>query len=181
MREEIIKAAIRLSEESGVKFTLSELARSMKISKKTIYKFFDGKADLINAAIDYIFQDIHNQSGEIMKQGIPNRDKLKLVLSIYPTVISFDSLKLNKLVELYPEIHESILRQFSINWDLTEELFRLSVKEGSIRDINFEYFKAILLGIFDNSMKFENHKEVTLKCIETVFEGFNKAGGSYGG
>ena len=174
MRERIIQSAIKLVEKDGVKFTLSEVAASIKISKKTIYKFFKGKDELISAVIVYIFSDIHRQIDDICALPMSTLNKLKEVVGIYPTVINFDTFKLNKLVELYPDIHKSITAQFDINWEKTLALYDQCVIEGSVREIPREYFMTVLLGIYDRALHYDNHREVTRACIDAVFSGFAK-------
>lgn len=49
MRERIIKAAIESLQAEGLKFSVDTIASKLKISKKTIYKFFPDKETLAYA------------------------------------------------------------------------------------------------------------------------------------
>lgn len=77
MKEKIIQTAVDLVQEYGVKFTLSDIASNAGISKKTIYKYFDSKEALLRAVVDYVFEDIRRQHQKILKQDLPNVEKLK--------------------------------------------------------------------------------------------------------
>lgn len=174
MRDKIIESALELVEKYGIKFTLDDVAVMLKISKKTIYKYFKNKEDLINAIIDFVFADIHKQHQHILKKDISDVEKLKMIVTVYPSVIHFDTLKLNKLIELHPKIYERINKQLFDNWDLTLELFDKCVESGSMRPISRECFRTVLLGIYDRVMHFDDHENMTKECVDAVFNGFVK-------
>lgn len=175
MRQKIIDTAISLAQEHGIKFTLEDIAAQASISKKTIYKYFDGKESLINAAVDYIFADIHKQHEDILSLDISETEKLRKIACVYPSVIRFDSLKLDKLIELHPDIYRRIEKHLRDNWELTLELFDRCVGEGSLKNIDREYFRMILLGIFEQTLCAENPEQATKACIDAVFFGFVKS------
>jgi AcrR family transcriptional regulator len=57
-RDKIIHEAYLLISAYGfVKFTMDELARHMGMSKKTLYRLFDSKYDLISQVIEYIVEN----------------------------------------------------------------------------------------------------------------------------
>jgi AcrR family transcriptional regulator len=50
MKEKILDVAAKLIQQYGLKkFTVDEIASQLKISKKTIYKYFESKDDLIRS------------------------------------------------------------------------------------------------------------------------------------
>lgn len=51
MKEQIIKTAVECMKKEGLKFSLDMLAEKMKISKKTIYKYFPCKEILAQGNI----------------------------------------------------------------------------------------------------------------------------------
>lgn len=172
MREKIIECALGLVDMHGIKFTLDDVAVTLRISKKTIYKHFKNKEDLINAIIDFVFADIHKQHQQILKKDISDVEKLKMIVTVYPSVIHFDTLKLNKLIELHPKIYERINKQLFDNWDLTLEMFDKCVENGSMRPISRECFRTVLLGIYDRAIHYEDHEKMTEECVDAVFNGF---------
>ena len=59
MEKEIIQKAAYLFLQFGYKsVTMDDLAEQMRISKKTIYTFFDDKTSLIRASVWYIFDEV---------------------------------------------------------------------------------------------------------------------------
>lgn len=172
LKEKIIQAAISLSEKEGIRFTLADLASGMKISKKTIYKYFDGKEALLNEAIEYIFNDIHRQISEISKLDLSELDKLMLAVSVYPTVINLDKLTLSDMEEQYPSVYNNIKNQLDKNWEQTLCLYDSCVEKGFIKNIDREYFRAVLLGLFEKTLPFPKQREATEQCLKAVFFGF---------
>lgn len=174
MRQIIVEAAIAMAEKKGIKFTLADIAAELKISKKTIYAYFSGKKELIGAAVDYIFDDIHRQSDGILRLDTGNLDKLREIVSVYPAVINFDRFKLNKLLKLYPDIFAKITARLDADWEQTFDLYEKCVQEGSLKDIPREYFRAVMLGIFEQCLYFEDHKQATKICVDAALYGFTK-------
>ncbi|MGN0486963.1 MAG: TetR/AcrR family transcriptional regulator [Acutalibacteraceae bacterium] len=172
MKEKIIKTTIQLIQTKGIGFTMDDIAAIGKISKKTIYKYFESKDVLLRTVVDYLFDDIHRQHLIILNQDLPNAEKLRRIVCVYPEALRLDSLNLDKLLEHHPEIHSRIDYQFHNNWELTLELYDRCVKEGSIRDIDRKYFRMILLGIFNQSIHAENQEQATIACVDAIFDGF---------
>ena len=59
MKKEIVQKAAYLFLQFGYKsVTMDDLAEQMRISKKTIYTYFDDKTSLIRASVWYIFDEV---------------------------------------------------------------------------------------------------------------------------
>ncbi|KRL05731.1 TetR/AcrR family transcriptional regulator [Liquorilactobacillus oeni] len=56
--KEVYAAVIRLLEERGPSFTTAELTQQLHISKRTLYKIFKTKADIIEATIAFFFHNL---------------------------------------------------------------------------------------------------------------------------
>lgn len=54
MKNTIIDASIELFQSVGLKFSIDMLAKKLKISKKTIYKYFIDKGSLAIALYEYL-------------------------------------------------------------------------------------------------------------------------------
>lgn len=172
MRTEIICAALAAFEEYGIKFSLDVIAKSLKISKKTIYQYFESKEELVSCAIDYIFADIHMQNAKIQKSDFPPLERLRQILGTYPTVINHDADKMNKIIELNPEIYAQIVRQFESHWDMTLDVYEECVQAGDVRPIRPECFRTVMLGVFDSVTRRGGGKEIMEECIDAVLYGF---------
>ena len=79
----ILEATADLFNEYGFKFTMQQLASKLKMSKKTLYVWFDNKRDLFHAMADYIFDAVQERKREIYEEtGIvvdENRDEIFVI------------------------------------------------------------------------------------------------------
>ena len=71
------------------KFTLDELASELQVSKKTIYKYFLNKEDLVAESVTHMLEDVRTKLNE--KIDDDNLDSLQKVIWIYK--ICFEYLK----------------------------------------------------------------------------------------
>lgn len=81
MRDKIIQASIESIRKEGLRFSVDSLANHLKISKKTIYKYFPDKEALATALYEKIFYDA-SINANILKQQSTAASKKKL-LSLY--------------------------------------------------------------------------------------------------
>lgn len=63
MKDIIIKRAITELQKEGLRFSIDEVAKSLKISKKTIYKYFPTKEDLAVAIYKSFYENAISQIG----------------------------------------------------------------------------------------------------------------------
>ena len=57
LRVRILDEAAKLFNEKGIRFTMDDLARSLAMSKKTIYTVFKDKRSIMTETIDRFFDD----------------------------------------------------------------------------------------------------------------------------
>ena len=72
-RDVFVDKAIELFNKKGVKFTLAELAKELKISKKTIYKLYGNKEDVIMLVVEQVFSYIKEKENCINKKWFKAR------------------------------------------------------------------------------------------------------------
>lgn len=171
MEEKIIKAVIHLFEKEGIKFTLDDLAEQEAISKKTIYKFFDNKEQLVERTVDYVFDDIARQHVVIISTDKPLLEKLREVLLVYPTVFQVTEQSMKKIIQFYPSIYQQILAHFNAQWDVTFQLLHDCIAQKIVQPISDQTFQIIMVGIFDNVIRYPEQKKVLSECVEVVLRG----------
>jgi AcrR family transcriptional regulator len=70
MKQQIIDECITLFNEKGCRFTLDDIVQSLRISRKTIYKYFLSKEDIFKAIIDEAYDDIHFKQNLIFNDDV---------------------------------------------------------------------------------------------------------------
>ena len=146
VRMRILNAAIMAFNEDGVKFTMDSVAGRIGISKKTIYKFFSGKDEMILAAINAGFDEVKAAEQEIIKdESLDIVEKLKRVIIVIPDqYMQVDWRRLNEFADYSPEAFALLNKRITSGWDSTFALFKRAVKEKKIRNINPLLFKNMI-------------------------------------
>lgn len=172
MREKILDSAIKMYNEKGVKFTIDDIAADLSISKKSVYKYFSGKDEIIDSVIEMVFDDIERQHYEILSRDDINvLEKLKKILNVNPTMMQVSDNKIAKLKELYPDSYKKIKNHFEGKWDLTLSVLDECRKQDYVKQVPDDIFRTVLIGIFDNSTNSDDYSDTVEKCIDWLFEG----------
>lgn len=100
-KEYIIQESIKLLKDFGLKFSIDVLSANTKMSKKTIYSFFQNKENLAYAVYEHVFHTYTLKTNEIMNE----------------TNLSIESIQRMFLIlqDAYFYADESIFNRFSIN------------------------------------------------------------------
>lgn len=168
MQQMIMLSAIKQYEKSGVKFKMEDIAKSLSISKKSIYEYFDSKEILIASCVDYVFEDISNQQDSILSSSEPSYIKLRKLLSVYPEMFNIAGNNLEKLDEFYPDIHSHILARLHSNWEPTLNTLASAISDGYFAPVDPEPFRLMLISIFDSLLLVPNRQEELLDAYMNI-------------
>ena len=69
MKDKIIQASIEGLRKEGLKFSVDLLANKLKISKKTVYKYFSDKETLAVALYESYYSDATEQAKELINKN----------------------------------------------------------------------------------------------------------------
>jgi len=92
------------------RLTVDDLARRAGISKRTLYRYFDSKEEIIAAAIDQFMQDALLEVDNITSNQAPPQELLGHMLNFLFTRAQFltNSLSLDDLRKYYPHLWRKI-------------------------------------------------------------------------
>jgi len=171
MKERILDVAAEKINLYGLKkFTIDEIAAELKISKKTIYKYFKSKDDII---LEYFKTTISSDKNSVEKTMNSNADFLekihKIIYSNHKYRLPVKLLNEAKL--FYPhewnEIEE--LKQYKLN--AMKDILEKASFEGKINsDINFPVLCKMLEKISDTFIDYEFLIVNKLKTTEAIDE-----------
>lgn len=99
MRDKIIQASIEGIRKEGLKFSVDLLAAKLKISKKTVYKYFPDKETLARALYEAYYSDAGKRADELI--GKNTGESHKELLCLY-----FDSKRMT---------HRDIFNKYKLN------------------------------------------------------------------
>jgi len=159
---------------------MDDLAKRMRISKRTLYEHIASKEELIAEIIDLVFKDIREKQLAIAND--PSLDlivKIKKVVCLLPQ--NFSNINYNKIYEMksfYPKQYRKIDEHLSIEWELTLQLFQAAIEDGKMKPVNVSLVRQIILGIFRNLFDDEfllvNHityEDALQQTVDMIFDG----------
>ncbi|MBE6989786.1 MAG: TetR/AcrR family transcriptional regulator [Ruminococcaceae bacterium] len=146
LRQRILDATIPLFNTRGLKFTMDELARSLGMSKKTIYAVFPDKATLLHEMVDYCFDFIREGKSQILRRdGQELTQKLRQVLGLLTDKYeSIDLSRLHVLREKYPAVYAHVAERLETGWEDTVALLEQGVAAGVLRPVSIPIFKTMM-------------------------------------
>lgn len=151
MKVRIIKAALDIFQEKGLKFTMDELSHHLNMSKKTIYTIFPSKEELLVQTVHYCFDCI-----ALTKHSIIIRTDLDLVTKIKYVIIalpeSFKGIEFNSFYigkEKYPLAYEAAKERLETNWDDIIALLQLGIDTHILKPFSIPVFKAMVEASFE--------------------------------
>lgn len=138
MKDKIVRASIEGLRNEGLKFSVDLLASKLKISKKTIYKYFPDKETLSIAVYETYYSDAIKQAGELI--GKNTREVYKKLLYIY-----FDSKRMtcNDIFNKY-KLNQAIYAYAKEKSDGLWEMIAASFW-GEVSETDKKYFGSLLM------------------------------------
>ena len=160
MKNKILEKSKHLFLNFGFKsITMDEIASSMGVSKKTIYKYFQNKTELVDTVTHDMFNTISSGINEICEVGMNPIHELfsinKLVMENLKNERSSPQYQLQKY---YPKIYESLRkRQFHLMQNFVCNNLKEGIQIGLYRDcIDIQFISRIYfngnLGIKDKDL-----------------------------
>ncbi|MCI1944229.1 TetR/AcrR family transcriptional regulator [Clostridium luticellarii] len=182
MKEKILDAAAQLIARYGLKkFTLDEVAAELRISKKTIYKNFKSKDEIIHAYFTSYTESDKDSIIEALEgnQTIPGKIH-SIVYSSHRYKLPISLLKETRQFYSYEWDNIQDLRKFKVK--ALQKLLKDGVQEGIFKsDIHFGVLSKMLekiSGMFtDYDFLLENRlksREAIDEALKIIFKGIVK-------
>ena len=145
LRVRILDEAAKLFDRKGIKFTMDDLARSLAVSKKTIYTVFEDKRSIMNETIDRFFDDALTEEEAILNDdslSIP--EQLMAIIGRVPErYTQKDLAQLYVLKEKYPSVYRHWQRCRENYWEGVGILLKRGIELGEIRPVKLPVLKTM--------------------------------------
>ena len=182
MKDLIINETINLFNISGYKFSMETLSKNLKISKKTLYKYFSSKEALITYIIDESFNEVHIKQHEIYKSDLDIDSKLRLILTTNFT--REDKIKMDKAKDIenyYPHLAKKINQRYREEWDLVEKLLIEGKKQGLYEYWSLPYTinlmkeaMSLVMKYIDEDITYTNAMKISMNnIVNSIKKGSN--------
>lgn len=166
MRNRILMAAFEEMNIRGVKFTMSDLAKRLNVSKTSLYEHFSAKNELVHNILTTAIQDIHRQEEVIYNNPeLTFAEKIPALLKISPTVLG----PINNY-RLLDDLHLYYPKEFQIIEKFREEqherflsLIVQGIESYAIRPINTKVLHQLIASTINDllSYRFLTESNVT--------------------
>ena len=171
MRNQILMGAADEMKIRGVKFTMSDLARRLSLSKTSLYEHFASKNALVHDLLTTAIQDVHNQEQEIYNHsGLSAAKKVQALLKIAPKV--FGSINNHSLYDdlrhYYPEEWQLVseFRQDQLN-RLTSLIVE-SIENNAIRPVNVSVLRQIVTSAMNDLFNYRFLEESNMTHADAL-------------
>ena len=151
LQEQIRETATELFRIKGLKFTMEDVAREMHVAKKTIYKLYASKEELLVDLVTSGFMQIQACKQRILDSQLPMEEKIARVLIEMPENFkTLDFRQLSGIEGKYPSVWKAISKNLDSEWEPIYELLNKGKKEGKVKDICLPVLKQIVTSSIDN-------------------------------
>lgn len=174
--DELIDKISTLFKEYGIKsIVMDDIAKELRISKKTLYKHFENKDDVVYKVAQF---EIKNEFNELKKLCIRHEHVIDELLIISKYIIqrnfSINSSLIFSMTKFYPLIWEGIMRKRKeLILNLIKQNIQKGIEQNIYRiDINFNVisiFYSFLLDIKSIEMYNDEFKDGFEKAFNLIF------------
>lgn len=134
--------------------SMDEIARDLRMSKKTLYQYFSGKEDLVRGVI----ASVQSQILPHMQQALLSRDSVvERFGAVWKVILRFPQYVSNEmLVDLkaeYPHLWEEVDQQRKKVFGFIEGLITEGIESGEVNSsIHPKVYRAFVLAVVDKVM-----------------------------
>lgn len=175
MKEKIINAALLKILEHGFRgFTVDDICRSISMSKKTVYKYFDSKDEIIHAVVDFHIENDKQRTIKVMESDLELIPKLKsVILHYYDYKVPLELVR--ELEFYFPKQWEKVKALVAYKQELFKGLIEDSIHNGKLKsDFNINVlmltFEKTLPAIMNYDFLVDN--DVEHKTVNKLMDDF---------
>ena len=184
VKEKILAAVATMIEERGISFRMDDLAKSLAISKRTLYEQFRSKHEIIETILVHGAEDFYKQHENIVKNKSLT---LEQVLDGYFKVRSnlYAAFNGESFIEIFlaiPQLQETLKTLFKKDWDLLKHYLVYQQEQGYIaQHVDIDIIIMMLQGavrriVLESSSHHEDLYTYMPKVISVILQGITSKG-----
>ncbi len=177
MKEKILNKAVDLFLSYGFKsITMDDIAKELAISKKTIYKYFRNKVELVDASTIFMHHTMDTRINEIVEQNFNAIEENFAIKNLFKDL--FKKSKTSPMFQLkkyYPKTYTKLMEQEictfkecvmeNLKKGINEKLYRTDIDKEMVIKLYFTLvFEAYEGDLFGSKM--EDIMKTELKILE---------------
>ena len=184
VKEKILAAAATMIEERGISFRMDDLAKSLVISKRTLYEQFHSKHEIVETILVHGAEEFYRQHENIVKNKSLT---LEEVLDQYFKVRSnlYAAFNGESFIEIFlaiPQLQETLKTLFKKDWDLLKDYLVRQQEQGYIaQHVDIDIIIMMLQGavrriVLESSSHHEDLYTYMPKVISVILQGITSKG-----
>ena len=184
VKEKILAAAAIMIEEQGISFRMDDLAKSLTISKRTLYEQFHSKHEIVETILVHGAEEFYRQHENIVKNKSLT---LEEVLDQYFKVRSnlYAAFNGESFIEIFlaiPQLQETLKTLFKKDWDLLKDYLVRQQEQGHIAQyVDIDIIIMMLQGavrriVLESSSHHEDLYTYMPKVISVILQGITSKG-----
>ena len=158
--------------KSGVRaFTVDAFSKHISMSKKTIYKFFPTKENLINSIVSFVYQQLNDFHNKVMKEeNNPCVQFIKIMEYNCEFVGKTNVNRLAELKTLYPRIWKRTQSFWLDQEDNFYTILKSAQEKGyaSNKNVDMKAASVIYINVINNTFQPEFFIKNNLPLKETI-------------
>lgn len=172
MKETILQKSGEIFQKFGFKsITMDDIANELAISKKTIYKYFKNKLELVDQTVTYIHNILHTSVLNTCNMGynaVQENFEIKKVFK--DCMNNNDDSPMYQLQKYYPSVYDKVIEQEfemfkeclykNIEKGIKEELYRKSID----KELVSKFYFSLAMSIYDT--KYYTYNKNTINKLE---------------
>ncbi len=166
MKETILQKAGETFLKFGFKsVTMDDIASEMGISKKTIYKYFSNKEELVDESLSFIHKSIHKSVSCICEQGFNAIQENFEIKKIFKDLFkNTDDSPMYQLQKYYPKTYQKLMAdEFCMFKDCILKNLEKGINEGLYRknielELTTKFYFSLVMSVHDTNLyKYNNN------------------------
>lgn len=171
MRNRILMAAADEMKTRGVKFTMSDLARRLSLSKTSLYEHFASKNELVHDILATAIHDVEEQEQKIYNNHkLSAAEKIHALLKVAPQVfgpINNHSLY-DDLRHYYPDEWQMVSDFRDEQLNRLASLVDQSIETHSLRPVNVSVLKQIVTSAMNDMFNYRFLEENNMTFADAL-------------
>ena len=176
MKEKIIQKAGEIFLKYGFKsVTMDDIANKLAISKKTIYKFFKNKEELVNESITFLHEKMFHDVTCICDRGYNAIEENFEVKKMFKDLLkNSDESPMYQLQKYYPKIYTKIMvKEFSMFKDCMIRNIEKGIKENLYRanldvELTAKFYFSLVLSVHNTDLYSYNRNTINMLELQVL-------------
>lgn len=145
MEERVVLAALEEMKLHSLKFTMEDIARRLRMSKSSLYKFVASKDELVEKAVALAMAAYDRREAEILAGSGDPDAKVRMLVRVYMDYTRMLSAAVLRDMEvLYPALHARCRTFINEKIETCMELFTAGIEEGLYRAVDLSVLRRSL-------------------------------------